>query len=165
MAREDQYVKRWKVPSSSDASKTYTVALKKDGSYACSCPEWIYRRRECHHIRQVKANPEGGEEFKPLVMVMAKVCEVTKEGEKILVPLVPLDRAETTPFLATIVYDCNKLGIPFGQLKEHYSIMPSDWTLEQVKQYVKAHGRMVQVKGEGIPPWDFKARTTYDGIE
>jgi len=35
----------------------YTVALTEDGEWQCSCPVWIYRRRECKHIRKVKENP------------------------------------------------------------------------------------------------------------
>jgi len=38
-----------------DPSKFYTVSLKFDGSYECFCPHWIYRHRECKHIRKVKS--------------------------------------------------------------------------------------------------------------
>jgi len=56
MAKE--YVKKWKVPSSSNPDKAYTVSLTKEGAYECSCPTWIYRRQECHHVRTIKANPD-----------------------------------------------------------------------------------------------------------
>jgi len=164
MAKE--YVQKWTVPSSSNPDKSYTVSLTKEGNYECSCPTWIYRRQECHHIKQIKAAPASGEsvEVKPLVVVPANVCEVTKQGNEVLAPLIPLCRAETTHFLATIVYDCYKLGVPFGALKEHFNIMPHDWTLEAVQNYIKTHGRMIQVKGDGIPIWDFITKTTYDGV-
>jgi hypothetical protein len=53
MARGKQ-IDQWEVPSSSDPNKIYKVTLYEDGSYACSCPHWIYRRKECKHIKQVK---------------------------------------------------------------------------------------------------------------
>jgi len=53
------YSHKWTIPSSSDPSKSYTVSLTDDGQYECSCPQWIYRRRECKHIQQVKDNLVG----------------------------------------------------------------------------------------------------------
>jgi len=49
-----RYVQQWKVRSERNPSKFYTVSLKHDGSYECSCPHWIYRHKECKHIRKVK---------------------------------------------------------------------------------------------------------------
>jgi len=57
MAKE--YVQKWKVPSSSNPDKEYTVSLTKEGTYECSCPAWVYHRRECHHIKQIKAAVEA----------------------------------------------------------------------------------------------------------
>ena len=53
------YSGKWSVPSSSEPNKTYTVSLTEDGDWECSCPQWIYRRRECKHIQQVKNSPIG----------------------------------------------------------------------------------------------------------
>ena len=47
-------VQKWQVRSHSDPSKHYTVSLRKDGVFECSCPQWIYRRRECKHIQEVQ---------------------------------------------------------------------------------------------------------------
>jgi hypothetical protein len=47
-------VQKWEVRSHSDPNKYYTVSLRKDGVYECSCPHWIYRHKECKHIREVK---------------------------------------------------------------------------------------------------------------
>jgi hypothetical protein len=53
---------QWENPSHSDPSKTYKVTLYEDGSYACSCPQWVYRRKECKHIQECKVNlPDLGE--------------------------------------------------------------------------------------------------------
>jgi len=53
---------QWDIPSHSGPSKTYKVTLYEDGTYACSCPHWIYRRKECKHIQECKIiPPEIGE--------------------------------------------------------------------------------------------------------
>lgn len=50
-----QYEKQWEVPSESDEKKTYTVSLKKDGTYVCHCwPFLRNRQKECKHILLVK---------------------------------------------------------------------------------------------------------------
>jgi len=51
------YSRQWKVRSETNPDTTYTVSLKPDGSWECSCPHWIYRHRECKHIRKVKNRP------------------------------------------------------------------------------------------------------------
>lgn len=47
-----KYLNQWNFPSKSDPSKTYTVSLKPDGEYICSC--WPYlndRSKPCKHIK------------------------------------------------------------------------------------------------------------------
>ena len=42
---------------SSDKSKTYTISEYNDGSWACSCPSWIFKKGhklDCKHIYEVK---------------------------------------------------------------------------------------------------------------
>ena len=48
------YSYKWQVRSHSDPSKHYVVSLRKDGVLECSCPQWIYRRKECKHIQEVR---------------------------------------------------------------------------------------------------------------
>jgi hypothetical protein len=48
------YSQQWKVRSETNPNHYYTVSLKTDGIWECSCPHWIYRHRECKHIEQVK---------------------------------------------------------------------------------------------------------------
>ena len=43
-------VKEWKITSSSDKSKVYTVTRRGDGSFACTCPQFVYRKKVCKHI-------------------------------------------------------------------------------------------------------------------
>jgi hypothetical protein len=48
-------VKQWEVPSSSDKSKVYTVTQKADGSFTCTCPQFVYRKKVCKHISECKS--------------------------------------------------------------------------------------------------------------
>lgn len=60
MIRDDKWVKRWVVPSSSGDGE-YIVAQDAAGNFACSCPGWTRHvpRTDCRHIREVKAG--GGQ--------------------------------------------------------------------------------------------------------
>jgi hypothetical protein len=51
-----KYLKQWKVPSSSNPDKTYTVSLTRDNEYECSCPRWTNHtpREDCKHIKAIK---------------------------------------------------------------------------------------------------------------
>jgi len=167
-----KYKKKWKVPSRSDSSKVYTVSLTEDGSYECSCPVWVFRREECPHIRLVKtqATLDGkdfdGEEIKPMVIVMAKVREVTKHGHELYTPLIPLP----TPvhLLATICYDLNKFGLSWREIRDHYHL-PPEWTRERVRNYIQVHGRCIETEESFSSPvglkGGIKTEITREGIE
>jgi len=45
-----KYLKQWQIESESKPGKYYTVSLDDNGNYSCSCPQWIYRHKECKHI-------------------------------------------------------------------------------------------------------------------
>jgi len=51
----------WAVESESSPGKQYVVKLLDDGRYACTCPDFFYRRRECKHIRRIRAELEAEE--------------------------------------------------------------------------------------------------------
>ena len=38
--------------------RQYIVSETLEGEWQCSCPVWKFRRKECHHIRKAKSNPE-----------------------------------------------------------------------------------------------------------
>ncbi|MEM0080050.1 MAG: helicase-related protein [Nitrososphaerota archaeon] len=50
--------KTWIVPSETVQGREYIVKLLDDGRYVCTCPDHVYRRRECKHIRKVKREYE-----------------------------------------------------------------------------------------------------------
>ena len=54
------WINRWKIESYSESGKYYTVAENDVGEFGCDCPIWKYKRRECHHIRQVKRGLADG---------------------------------------------------------------------------------------------------------
>ena len=47
------FIDRYEVDSHSDPNKHYTVALSARGVWECSCPIWIYKRKQCKHIDEV----------------------------------------------------------------------------------------------------------------
>ena len=46
--------KQWTIQSSSDVNKVYTVTLKADGSWMCTCPHFTFRKKLCKHISDCK---------------------------------------------------------------------------------------------------------------
>lgn len=53
--RKESGVKQWEIPSSSDKSKIYTVIQKADGSFTCTCPQFLFRKTACKHISECKS--------------------------------------------------------------------------------------------------------------
>lgn len=56
-----KYLNQWKWPSNSNPNTKYTISLTFDGEYQCSCQGWTqhYPRKDCTHIKQLKADPEA----------------------------------------------------------------------------------------------------------
>jgi len=50
-----QYKKQWRIPSSSDKSKFYTVSLTTNDEYICHCWPFLRTRKECTHILLAKS--------------------------------------------------------------------------------------------------------------
>ena len=50
-----QYKKQWKIPSSSEPDKTYTVSLTMDNQYVCHCWPFLRTRKECTHVFLAKS--------------------------------------------------------------------------------------------------------------
>ncbi|MHA1191878.1 MAG: hypothetical protein ACTSP9_06230 [Promethearchaeota archaeon] len=48
-------VKQWEIASSSDKSKVYTVTQKVDGSFTCTCPQFVFRKKVCKHISECQS--------------------------------------------------------------------------------------------------------------
>ncbi|MEM3742813.1 MAG: helicase-related protein [Nitrososphaerota archaeon] len=48
----------WSVPSETVQGREYVVRLLDDGRYTCTCPDHVYRRRECKHIRRIRMEYE-----------------------------------------------------------------------------------------------------------
>ena len=101
------------------------------------------------------------------VIIPANVREVRKEGNKILVPLIPLCRPETTHLLATAIYDMHRLGLKWKEIKEYFHIIPNEWTLKAVINYIKKHGRRIETKEsfESKNPFFFETEVTFDKVE
>ena len=58
-----EIIKYWYVDSFTEEGKRYKVCQLEDGSFTCSCPVWIFHKKECKHIQQVKRHLEMGNDF------------------------------------------------------------------------------------------------------
>ena len=84
---------RWVVPSESTPNKQYEVVRVGD-LFACSCPDAVYRDRECKHIRKIKAMLEEEKEDKMDEEYFSRK-EVSEERERMLKNkggFIPLER-------------------------------------------------------------------------
>jgi len=148
-----QYVRQYRAPSRS-TDKLYKVSVTDKGEWECDCPAWKFRspRRDCHHIKSVKTNPEkfeqigvpNAKEIYPRI-VLANVKEVTRmEDNELYTPLIPLDNP---PFIATVMYDLLRHGVPWGEVKERYgkyvAFTGGGVTKDAVIEWVNYHGRTV----------------------
>lgn len=73
------WVIKWEVASmTSDSKGPYIVALKKDGTFGCSCPHWIFRRGDsygvCKHIVQVILRNNIGTELQTIEGYVVQVA-------------------------------------------------------------------------------------------
>lgn len=46
--------RRWFIGSTSTLNTHYEVRICTDGSFVCTCPDFLYRGNQCKHIRKVK---------------------------------------------------------------------------------------------------------------
>lgn len=53
--------------------RDYVVSEMKDGTWRCSCPQWKYRRKQCHHIKEAQENPD---KYEMSVEFTGKLTEV-----------------------------------------------------------------------------------------
>lgn len=139
-----KWVKKWTVPSSS-SDKEYIVAIDKDGNYGCSCPVWIFRRKECHHIQAVKDGVGEKLREKP-EYVLAKVDQPVydEENNKLYIPLVGIPDALLME--ATICYNLLKHGYSMAEVRELRRI-PASWTMRAINRHIEQHGEAKYPEG------------------
>lgn len=70
---QDRNNAHYRVESESEKGVVYDVVIR-DGVYFCTCPDFLYRLRECKHIKAVKAFRDGYE--KAIDFVEASVAIV-----------------------------------------------------------------------------------------
>lgn len=51
--------KFWNIPSESDIDKEYIVRLDTNGIWTCSCPDHMYRLKDCKHIMKAQVEYFG----------------------------------------------------------------------------------------------------------
>lgn len=133
----DRWVKRWNVKGSNE--NIWVVAIDKEGNYACSCPQWKFRRIECHHIKFIKLNGGKEEEDRRPGYALAKVRKpiFKKKENKLLIPLIAIP--DVCMMEATICYYMIKYGYSMSEIRDIRRI-PRDWTGEKIINYVENYG-------------------------
>ena len=131
-----EVIKYWYVESFTNNGKKYKVCQLEDGSFTCSCPEWIYRRRECKHIQQIKRHLAMGNDFgliafreewilQPINDTDVRLLKREVDREKRLityyvgVPLItiePFDYVNANKWYRQML----KLGVPKSVIKEYW---------------------------------------------
>ena len=134
-----EVIKYWYVDSFSNNEKKYKVCLLEDGTFTCSCPEWVYRRRECKHIQQIKRHLKMGNDFgltafkeewilQPIKGENVELLKRDVDREKRLityyigVPLLriePFDYANMTKWYIQML----KLGVPKSVIKNYWTFL------------------------------------------
>ena len=131
------WIRKCNVPASSGG--TWTVSLKEDGTYDCSCPAWKFAKApkpDCHHIAFIKTNPCYGEQaFKQVVF--ARVREVTVRDDGVLLtPLIPFNDLH---FSLTVACDLARLGTSPADVAKY---LHSN-RLQVAQAYIAEHGRKI----------------------
>jgi hypothetical protein len=140
------WIRKWSVPAS--AGGIWTVSLKHDGTYGCSCPVWKFAKApkpDCHHIEFIRANPSYGDHA-PKRIVLANVREVTQgENDVLLTPLIPLGDLH---FSLTVACD---LARP-GAAPEEVARYLHGNRLRAAQTYISQNGRKI------YGPWSDQGR-------
>ena len=130
------WIRRWEVPGT-DA--IWTVALKVDGSYGCSCPPWRFAKSpkpDCRHIEFIKANPSYGERPNKRI-VLANVREVTLHGnEELYTPLIPCGDLH---FSLTVACDLARYGAGPEEVNRYLH----GNRLQTARAYIAQNGRRI----------------------
>jgi hypothetical protein len=134
------------------AGGTWTVSLKHDGTYGCSCPAWKFAKApnpDCHHIELIKINPLYDEQSNKRI-VRANVREVTPgENDVLLTPLVPFGDLD---FSLTVACDLARLG---GSPEDIAKYLHGN-RIRVAQDYISQHGRKI------YGPWS-ERRARHDG--
>jgi hypothetical protein len=151
MPSRQQWLKQWDVPASSGG--TWKVSLKRDGTYACSCPAWKFAKGpkpDCRHIQLVKESPSGTEvSYKE--RVLANVEEVRPRGNnELLTPLIPMGDLH---FALTVACDLAH----FGARAEDVAQYLYGNSLRKAREYIAQKGRKI------YGPWSDRLRR-HDGF-
>ena len=140
-----KYLKQWSVPSSTNKDKKYKVSMywsevNEAFVFECGCPHWIYRHKECHHIRQIRLY--GGKEIKrpEYILVKGGTPRFDKEENKLLIPLVAIGDMHMEAY---IDYMMLQYGWSWGEVKDKRNLHNS-WTRSGVINYINDHGPCVR---------------------
>ena len=79
-----KWVRKWTSESwARGKNGHWVVSVSVDGVWGCSCPDWIFRRNECHHIQEIKAieNWKDGDLKSLLQLTALRVEKLRAKGK------------------------------------------------------------------------------------
>jgi hypothetical protein len=117
----------------------WKVSLKRDGTYACSCPAWKFAKApkpDCRHIQTIKEIP-ASTSTSPKRIVLANVEQVTPLGDaELLTPLIPFGDLH---FALTVACDLAH----FGAAPEKVRCYLYGNSLKVAQAYIARNGRKI----------------------
>ena len=131
----------------------WKVSLKRDGTYACSCPAWKFAKApkpDCRHIQTIQENP-ASTGTSPKSIVLANVEQVSPHGDaELLTPLIPVGDPH---FALTVACDLAHYGARAEDVAQYLY----GNSLRIAREYIAQEGRKI------YGPWSDSLRR-HDGF-
>ena len=148
----DQWVQRFNIESTSRKGKFYTVAVKQDGTWACSCKAWTMHtpRRACKHISIARTGEVAEELFGPEPeLCFEDVYQVIfdENSNRVLCP----KPANNVLVHNTQIYDLLMVGVRISTIKRKFHV--DGYHVDACVSFVEQHGRTI---------WNM---TSWNGVE
>lgn len=142
----------WEFESRTDpGTKHLVTANPKTGELACDCKGFYYRL-DCWHVRQVRSMAhlrEYANKFDYRIQ-QANVFMVTRRGNILYYPEIPLHRLDTSMIMATIVYDLLSYGCNMDLIRQSIPHLPKEWGQDDIEKHVQKYGRYIVNSIHGV---------------
>ena len=134
--KRGKWIKKWTVAGE---TQDRIVSLAESGEYGCSCPRWIFRREQCHHIQYVRDHPEFAANAPPILpeCVLIGSGQPQRQGDRLLIPLVIPGNTHQEATICAFLLD---QGYSMKAVRETRGHVPRKWTAAAIKAYVADRG-------------------------
>ena len=129
---------------SEDDVEHLVTANPKTGELACDCKGFYYRL-DCWHCRKVREMAhlrEYANKF-DYEIKQGNVFQVTRRGNQLFFPEIPLRQLDTPTIMATIVFDLLRYGCNMDMIRKAIKHLPGEWGQKDIEDHVIKYGRYV----------------------